>query len=109
MLAKEHDVTVVTSAQEALDRITLANEGFELILCDLLMPQTTGMDFYELLQIVAPELVQRVIFITGGGFTPRARAFLAQPFIHRIEKPFPPLPELRQAVLDHIRRIGKHE
>ncbi len=105
MLGREHAVTVMTSGQEALGRITRGEE-FELILCDVMMPQMTGMAFYEHLAAVAPELVERVVFMTGGAFTPAAEVFLQQPFIQQIEKPFPPLPELRAVVGAHIRRLG---
>ncbi len=105
MLHREYTVTVVTSGREALDRITRGEE-FDLVLCDVMMPQMTGMAFYEQLAAVAPELVERVLFMTGGAFADAAEVFLQQPFIQKIEKPFPPLPELRAVVREHIRRLG---
>jgi DNA-binding response OmpR family regulator len=102
VLAEEHDVTVLTSAQEGLDRIA-GGERFDLILCDLMMPEVTGMDFFERLPASAPELVERVVFITGGAYTPRAQAFLAQAAIPPIEKPFQ-MTEFRLAVRAHLRR-----
>ena len=41
MLAREHEVTVLTSARAALDRIA-AGERFDVMLCDLMMPELTG-------------------------------------------------------------------
>ena len=105
MLDREHAVTVVPSGHEAIEGIAMGN-GFELILCDVMMPQMTGIGFYERLSAVAPELVERVVFLTGGAFTPEAQAFLQQPFIHHIEKPFP-LAEFRLAVMAHLQRLGR--
>src|SRR4051812_30285187 len=79
-LAPEHDVLVLTSAQEALARITVG-ERFDLILCDLFMPHVDGVEFYERVQLVAPELVERIVIMTGGAFSERTVAFLDRPCI----------------------------
>jgi CheY-like chemotaxis protein len=105
MLAAEHDMTVLTSGQVALDRIA-AQECFDLILCDLMMREMTGADFYERLGTIAPELVSRVVIITGGAFSPWASAFLARPSIHCIDKPFPHLTEFRRVVRQHLERVS---
>jgi hypothetical protein len=46
------------------------------------------MDFYSELTRIAPEQAQRVIFLTGGAFTPQARQFLDEVDNMRIDKPF---------------------
>jgi PAS domain S-box-containing protein len=86
-LTAEHDVTVVTSAADAL---SLLQEGrcFDVILCDVMMPVTTGIDFYHSLAARQPDLAGRVIFLTGGAFTPAARAFLDGGGRTCLEKPF---------------------
>jgi signal transduction histidine kinase len=87
MLAREHDVAALTEVSGALDLIA-GGERFDVILCDLMMPQMTGMDFYEELSRTTPEQVPRVVFMTGGAFTQTARSFLDQVPNARIEKPF---------------------
>jgi len=87
MLAAEHDTDIVTAASEALARIA-RGDRFDVILCDLMMPQMTGMDFYEALTRAAPEQVMRLVFMTGGAFTPASREFLDRVPNARIEKPF---------------------
>jgi CheY-like chemotaxis protein len=77
----------VTAASEALARIA-RGDRFDVILCDLMMPQMTGMDFYEALTRAAPEQVMRLVFMTGGAFTPASREFLDRVPNARIEKPF---------------------
>jgi CheY-like chemotaxis protein len=88
-LAGEHDVISTDSAREAIERIR-AGERFDAIICDLMMPQVSGMDLYAELGAAAPELQQRIIFLTGGAFTPRARQFLDEVKSPRLEKPFDP-------------------
>jgi CheY-like chemotaxis protein len=59
----------------ALQRIT-AGERFDIIVCDLMMPQMTGMDLHAALTRAAPDQAARMVFLTGGAFTERARRFL---------------------------------
>lgn len=87
MLSREHQVLVVMSARDAIERVS-KGERFDVIVCDLMMPETTGMDLYEELARLAPDQAQRMIFMTGGAFTSRAREFLDQVPNPRIEKPF---------------------
>jgi PAS domain S-box-containing protein len=82
-----HDVTVVTGAREALDRIASGAE-FDVILSDLMMPGMSGMDLYGVLLREHPKMAARVVFVTGGAFTPEANAFLDRVANERMEKPF---------------------
>jgi len=107
MLEREYNVLVMTSAREALEQIG-AGERFDFILCDLMMPGLTGVDFDECLESIAPELRARVVYMTGGAFTPYTQAFLQRPSIRHIEKPFPTAQELRQIIVEHIRRFAGH-
>jgi CheY-like chemotaxis protein len=79
-----HDVTVLTSSVEAIARIE-AGERWDAILCDLMMPELSGMDLEERLVRSAPDLVPRVVYLTGGAFTERAHQFLAagRPFLEK--------------------------
>ncbi|HTE52762.1 MAG TPA: response regulator [Kofleriaceae bacterium] len=86
-LSKDHDILALSSAEEALAHIA-KGERFDVILCDLMMPQMTGMDLYAELLRVAEDQAARMIFLTGGAFTPRARAFIDGTSNQLIEKPF---------------------
>lgn len=88
-LATEHDVVTLTSAFDARHML-MKGEAFDLILCDLMMPSMTGMDLHEELSRAVPAQAARMVFLTGGAFTPRARAFLADVANRRLEKPFDP-------------------
>ncbi|MEI9938168.1 MAG: PAS domain-containing protein [Pseudomonadota bacterium] len=82
-----HDVTAVTSAKEALEQIE-AGTSFDLILSDLMMPGMSGMEFYDTVARERPRVAERMVFMSGGAFTPTARAFLDRVPNERIEKPF---------------------
>ncbi len=101
VLGQDHEVFVETEAQAAAKRIA-AGERFDVILCDIMMPQMTGMDLHAELSRTVPEQAERMIFLTGGGFTPRARNFLDTVAKQRIEKPFD-VAHLRAVVNDRIK------
>jgi PAS domain S-box-containing protein len=87
VLASQHDVQVSTEATDALELLR-AGETFDVIICDLMMPRMTGIELYAAVQAVRPDLIDRIIFLTGGAFTPAARQFLDRVPNERIEKPF---------------------
>jgi signal transduction histidine kinase len=87
ILGAHHHVTTVTSAREALSRLG-AGERFDLILCDLMMPEMTGMDLYDELRQSMADQAEKFIFMSGGAFTDNARAFLARSRNEVIDKPF---------------------
>jgi CheY-like chemotaxis protein len=85
-LGGEHDVVTSSSGAEALEIIG-EDAHFDAILCDLHMPDVTGMDFFTQLRQSQPKLAGRVIFMTAGAFTDRARQFLAATGRPFVEKP----------------------
>ena len=101
ILAAYHDVVARESAKEAL-ALCAAGERFDLILCDLMMPAMTGMDLHRELTRVAPEQAARMIFLTGGAFTPAAQRFLADDSHEYVEKPFDSA-NLRAIIQRHLR------
>ena len=84
--SSDYHVTCVGDGRRALERIR-AGERYDVILCDLMMPEITGMDLYAELGRLAPDQVERIVFVTGGAFTPRAREFLESIPNARVEKP----------------------
>jgi len=69
---------------------TLLAQGgpLDVILCDMMMLDGTGVDVHAWTRANRPELLPRMIFMTGGTFTPKARAFLADVAAHHLVKPF---------------------
>jgi two-component system, cell cycle sensor histidine kinase and response regulator CckA len=82
-----HEVVCLSSAKEALAMLE-RDSRFDLILCDLMMPGMTGIEFYEALLEKRPEAASRMIFLTGGVTTARGADFLATVTNHRVQKPF---------------------
>ncbi|MDB5217355.1 MAG: sensory box histidine kinase/response regulator [Myxococcaceae bacterium] len=87
LLAPQYDVVPVTRARRALERLA-GGEHFDAILCDLMMPEMSGIEFHEQLARTAPEYLTRVVFMTGGAFTDQARQFLESVGRPHIDKPF---------------------
>jgi PAS domain S-box-containing protein len=100
----QHDVRAVTRAREALDAV-LAGDCFDVILCDLLMPGMTGMDLHDALSSAAPDQARRMVFMTGGAFTDRARAFLERVPNPSLAKPLD-MVELLALLEDRTARRG---
>lgn len=99
-LSRHHEVVAVSTAAEALERLR-GGERFDVILCDLMMPEMTGMDLHAELARTHPEATDRMIFLTGGAFTPRAQAFRSEVKNLFVDKPY--VPEvLRSAVSARI-------
>jgi len=86
-LAIDHEVDAVTNGRDAFDLIA-KGERFDLVLCDLMMPQMTGMELHDAVLRVDPAQAQRMVFLTGGAFTQSARDFMESVPNRRIEKPF---------------------
>jgi CheY-like chemotaxis protein len=99
----EHDVTQMTSAVDAFARIQ-GGERFDLIICDLMMPEMTGMDLHAALSQVAPDQAQRMVFLTGGAFTPQALEFLGRVRAPRVDKPFQ-ITQMRALVDERLRML----
>jgi CheY-like chemotaxis protein len=86
-ILKEHEIVTASSGEEAL-RVLGQDQVFDLILCDVMMPRTSGIDVHRWLVETHPELARKVVFVTGGAFTSGAREYLAQIDNPRLEKPF---------------------
>ena len=82
-----HDVVVAASGREAL-RLLGADAGYDLVLCDLMMPDLPGQRVFEVVEREHAELLPRFFFMTGGAFTDSAQEFLELHPDRRLDKPF---------------------
>jgi PAS domain S-box-containing protein len=89
-----HEVTPMNDSAGAL-QLLLSNQPFDLVFCDVMMRGMTGMDLMEALKQQAPERVRRVVFMSGGAYTPDARNFLERYAEQSVDKPFDPVREAR--------------
>jgi CheY-like chemotaxis protein/two-component sensor histidine kinase len=100
LLRSEHDVVCESQPRAALARIE-RGERFDVIVCDLMMPEMTGMVLHANIEALAPEQASAMLFVTGGAFTPAAREFVERFASTTIDKPFdaaPFLEEIRRRV-----------
>jgi signal transduction histidine kinase/CheY-like chemotaxis protein len=86
MLETRHDVVVVATAGEALARLE-GGERYHLVLCDLMLPDTTGVELFERLSATVPAVLERLTFMTGGAFTEDAQRFLETHRVPTLTKP----------------------
>ncbi len=86
-----HDVQVFTSGEEGIARLC-SDEPFDVVFCDLMMPEVSGMEVFARVAEHCPEVASQFVFMTGGAFTQDARDFVKETPLVCLEKPF----ELRQ-------------
>lgn len=104
ILRRDHDVSVATSGMQGKE-ILERDPSFDLILCDLMMPDFSGMDLYDWLEESNPKLARKIVFVTGGAFTPVAKQFLRRADNLRLEKPIDPK-DLKALIADLLCRAG---
>ncbi len=106
LLSTEGEVVALTSARQALASIQ-AGERFDVILCDLMMPEMDAPVLYEEIRKISPAQAERMVFVTGGAFTVRAREFLESVPNPRLGKPFDveALVELVRSRIGHSARV----
>jgi CheY-like chemotaxis protein len=80
-------VTCETTSRRALD-LLLSEAPFDVVLCDVMMPELTGIDLHERVARERPELASKFVFMSGGTYTARARDYLARVANPRLDKPF---------------------
>lgn len=85
-LLRAYDVVVELNPTTALARLE-SGEAFDVVLCDLMMPDVTGPQLYAALERARPELVDRFIVITGGAFSQESREFLERAPVPVLFKP----------------------
>jgi two-component system CheB/CheR fusion protein len=88
-------ITTAANGQEGL--AALEARPYDLILCDMRMPDLDGPAFYRELARRHPPLLSRVIFLTGDVLSPEAQAFFAEVHRPHLIKPFK-AQEVRQLI-----------
>jgi CheY-like chemotaxis protein/two-component sensor histidine kinase len=107
LLQPDHDTSSVASSVEALALLTADTGGvqFDAVLCDLHMPGTSGMDLYEKLLALRPDVAARMVFMTGGTFTARSREFVGRVANPCIDKPID-IKKIRAIIATLARKPG---
>ena len=95
-LQARYDVWVASTPRELFARLE-AGDTFDVCCCDLMMPEMTGMEVRARIAAAWPQLLPRIIFVTGGPSTPDGREFISRPDVFVLDKPFD-VETLRDAV-----------
>jgi CheY-like chemotaxis protein len=96
-LLRRDGYQVDTAGNGRLALLKLQKKAFDLILCDLRMPELDGPGLYQELEKHHPHLLRRFIFLTGDTLSAATSAFLEQTGVPRLTKPFTTA-EARRAV-----------
>lgn len=94
-----HDVTVVASGAAAVAAIH-SGVPFDLVICDVMMPDLSGPRVYESVRDTHPAILSRFVFITGGVLHEASRKFLSSIPNQVLYKPFD-----LEAVRELVRRV----
>jgi CheY-like chemotaxis protein len=82
-----YDVVTAGDGRQAL-AILATDSDFDLLLCDVVMPGMGGVEFWGELAAAHPDLVGRIVFMTGGAQTEEEEKFLASGVVEVLRKPF---------------------
>ncbi len=74
VLSDEFEVVALSSPVEAV-HLVLAGRRFSAIVCDIRMPELTGMDLHAEIARLSPRQAARMLFTTGGGLPAKLQAF----------------------------------
>jgi CheY-like chemotaxis protein len=101
-----HQVDTAANGNLALAR--LQEREYDLILCDLRMPELDGPGLYRALALHTPHLLRRFIFLTGDTLSPEAQTFLTHTGAVRLNKPFRAA-EVRRVVQQTLQTLSLEE
>ncbi len=80
------DVDTAGGAEEALEKVRSGR--YQLLLLDIKMPGTSGVELYRRLRRLVPSLTKRTLFITGDVMGESTREFLTRTGAPYLVKPF---------------------
>jgi two-component system NtrC family sensor kinase len=101
-----HHITPAFNGAEAL--ALLQEQAFDFIVSDVRMPAVGGPTFFEILQTIRPDLLPRVMFVTGDTVSPSTQEFLRRAGRPMLTKPFDP-ERLRAVVTENLKQIAEQE
>ena len=102
LMADGQDVDIVSTGRAALEKFAAGT--YDLIVSDLRMHVLDGKGLYHELEKRHPEMIQRIVYVTGSALDPGNEEFLTATRVPWIAKPFTitDLHKLTQGVLRRL-------
>ena len=69
MLEDLYDISLANGGQEAIEILNKSDKIFDLIICDISMPDINGANLYLYIINKYPEMANKIIFMTGGRYS----------------------------------------
>ena len=82
-----HEVVLTTSGPEAIAKLA-DSRGFDVIFCDVMMPEMSGIEVYQQIREHHPGQERKLVFMTGGAFAEPAAHFIESVENPILKKPF---------------------
>ncbi|HTV21510.1 MAG TPA: response regulator [Polyangiaceae bacterium] len=95
-----HDVSVAQGARAALAQLETSHAELDAVVCDVLMPEMSGIDLYHELARRYPALLGRVVFLSGG-----ANTDIASEFLRSVDNPCLKKPPQRKELLAAVEHL----
>jgi two-component system NtrC family sensor kinase len=96
-------VDVLLDGREALQRVN--QESYDLVICDMKMPELDGEQFYQALAHADSPVRERFFFVTGDVLAARTRDFLERHRLPHLAKPFR-VEELSEKIKSLLAEVG---
>jgi CheY-like chemotaxis protein len=87
LLSDENEIVVESRAEAALVRLR-RGEHYDVVLCDVMMPNMSGVELHARLSLSHPEVAARMVFMSGGYFGSHIESYLARVPNLVLQKPF---------------------
>jgi CheY-like chemotaxis protein len=81
-----HEVETAPNGSLALAKILENN--YDLVVCDVHMPELNGLGLYDEVKRLRPDLLPRIVFMTGSALSPAMEGYLARTGAPCLSKPF---------------------
>jgi signal transduction histidine kinase len=98
-----YDLTLLASGRDAIAAME-SQHHWDAIVCDVMMPDLDGQAVHRWVSDHRPELLDRLLFCTGGAFTPRSVSFTERMAERVLQKPVR-MNDLRSAI-DGVRELA---
>lgn len=101
LFSRQHTVLTASSARAALE-LFRAGGQFDVVLCDLMMPEMSGLDLYTEIHRASPDQASRFVFMSGASLSSPVVSFLASIPNRLLTKPFD-MRALSEVVREHLK------